>query len=754
MRQKLFTKQIDDMLFKQYAMGNDLSKQKVVAKIFNPYGRGVWYLLNSDPSDPDYIWAIVDLFEVEVGSVSRKSLEMMKVPPFGLNLERDMYFQPINAEELFQRVLQGERFAKGGNTNLSRDRKFKSQQSWEQDYQRKKKPSNPHYNKFEDGGGIDLLADTSGETLQNVGGTAFSNVDLTSHLDLTNPMFKKGGVMFNNGDFRDILGEAVTHLYKAENNLELAIRYLEKTGQGGTVSSFKKKYKFIELKSIIRELDEASEKKRFNDGGNVNESTRFMSSDKMEYDNGGSIPNNYLGRKADDIWDNLSEDQRTHFLIDHFEEMNLNNNSMLVASKQEYKDLSQDVKNAFLEHAMMGQYADGGTLGAGSYADGGMMAKGGAIRSQKEFNNLVEEKRGVVKNLSPKEVAEMWNRNTIGSPNRMTEEEAKMSNAKIYLADLLVEKELTEAEYNQYFAKGGMMADGGTLGAGSYAKGGMMANGGGVDNYVFIALSKTKNGRLISERFDKQITHKELFDFYKKRGYEIIDSNIFKVTNKGVLDIFKDAISKFIKEKYNELVDWENSFLSYEIIGDRIIVQSSFVKTKNGNEYKITPNDLVNKKFNDGGGVDNDASISQLKKIKSDGKLIRYLDVRGSGKKLFDIIVADKSEKGNYKRYESTSKGTLGTLQNAYLNEEDVLQWLRQTSPKKMASGGVTFDKKVSSISKSLLKRKKVSPSVQKDYGKTYNKSEAKDSAKRIVGSMTKMERAKKIASAMPKKKN
>ena len=87
----------------------------------------------------------------------------------------------------------GGMMAKGGNTNLSRDRKFKSQQSWEQDYQRKKKPSNPHYNKFEDGGGIDLLADTSGETLQNVGGTTFSNVNLTSHLDLTNPMFAKGG---------------------------------------------------------------------------------------------------------------------------------------------------------------------------------------------------------------------------------------------------------------------------------------------------------------------------------------------------------------------------------------------------------------------------------------------------------------------------------------------------------------------------------------------------------------------------------
>jgi len=130
-------------------------------------------------------------------------------------------------------------------------------------------------------------------------------------------------------------------------------------------------------------------------------------------------------------------------------------------------------------------------------------------------------------------------------------------------------------------------------------------NGGGVD-VVWIALSKTKNGLLLSERFDKQITHKQLFDFYKKMGYEIIDSNIFKVTNKDELDVFKDAISKFIKEKYNELVDWENSLLSYEIVGDRIIAQSCFVQTKNGNEYKITPNDLLNKKFNDGGGVDID----------------------------------------------------------------------------------------------------------------------------------------------------
>lgn len=63
---------------------------------------------------------------------------------------------------------------------------------------------------------------------------------------------------------------------------------------------------------------------------------------------------------------------------------------------------------------------------------------------------------------------------------------------------------------------------------------------------------------------------------------------------------------------------------------------------------------------------------------------------------------------------------------------------VREILESKMADGGVTFDDKVESISKSLLKRKKVSPKVQKDYGKTYDKKEAIESAKRIAGAMRK----------------
>jgi hypothetical protein len=120
---KLFTKDIDKKLFAQFEKGSDLESQMVVAKIFNPYGRGVWYILNSDPSDPDYLWAIVDLFDVEAGSVSRSELESIKVPPFRLPLERDMYFEPINAAELYRGLRAGKTYAEGGEISIEAQNK-------------------------------------------------------------------------------------------------------------------------------------------------------------------------------------------------------------------------------------------------------------------------------------------------------------------------------------------------------------------------------------------------------------------------------------------------------------------------------------------------------------------------------------------------------------------------------------------------------------------------------------------------------
>jgi hypothetical protein len=115
---KLFNKTIDRQLFKQYALGSDLSKQEAVVKIFNPVANGTWFILNSDPQDPDYLWAIVDLgYGAEVGSVSRSDLETYR-GKFGMGFERDLSFDPVNAEELYKGLRQGKFYADGGEVSF------------------------------------------------------------------------------------------------------------------------------------------------------------------------------------------------------------------------------------------------------------------------------------------------------------------------------------------------------------------------------------------------------------------------------------------------------------------------------------------------------------------------------------------------------------------------------------------------------------------------------------------------------------
>lgn len=119
---KLFTKGIDKKLFAQFPKGGSLEGQKVIAKVFNPYGRGRWYIMNSDPDEPDYLWGIVQLFEgePEVGSFSREELENIKVGAFKLPLERDLYFDERNAMQVYNGLKSGKTFEEGGEMDNRR----------------------------------------------------------------------------------------------------------------------------------------------------------------------------------------------------------------------------------------------------------------------------------------------------------------------------------------------------------------------------------------------------------------------------------------------------------------------------------------------------------------------------------------------------------------------------------------------------------------------------------------------------------
>lgn len=115
---KLFTKSDDKKLFANYPKGSSMT-QNVVVKIFNPYGKGYWFIMNSDPNDPDYLWGIVDLgYGAEVGSISRSQLENYR-NRFGLGFERDTSFDPIPASDVLEGLRIGKTFANGGKINWS-----------------------------------------------------------------------------------------------------------------------------------------------------------------------------------------------------------------------------------------------------------------------------------------------------------------------------------------------------------------------------------------------------------------------------------------------------------------------------------------------------------------------------------------------------------------------------------------------------------------------------------------------------------
>jgi hypothetical protein len=69
MRPRLLSEDEQKRLQAQYRFGSNMN-QLVQVKLFHPLSDWTWYLMNQDPEDHDYLWAIVRGFEVEMGSVS------------------------------------------------------------------------------------------------------------------------------------------------------------------------------------------------------------------------------------------------------------------------------------------------------------------------------------------------------------------------------------------------------------------------------------------------------------------------------------------------------------------------------------------------------------------------------------------------------------------------------------------------------------------------------------------------------------
>jgi hypothetical protein len=91
-KMKLITPEFE-ALFKDYPLYSQENEKDplVVAKFFDPCGSATWYVLEYDPIETIAFGYVTGLQEDELGYTSLVELESIE-RPFGLTIERDLYF--------------------------------------------------------------------------------------------------------------------------------------------------------------------------------------------------------------------------------------------------------------------------------------------------------------------------------------------------------------------------------------------------------------------------------------------------------------------------------------------------------------------------------------------------------------------------------------------------------------------------------------------------------------------------------------
>lgn len=97
---KLITEEFEE-LFKDYPLYSqeEVKDPKVIAKLFDPCGSATWYLTEYDVKEKIAFSYVTGLQADEWGYTSLNELESIK-RPFGLTIERDLYFVQKRISEL------------------------------------------------------------------------------------------------------------------------------------------------------------------------------------------------------------------------------------------------------------------------------------------------------------------------------------------------------------------------------------------------------------------------------------------------------------------------------------------------------------------------------------------------------------------------------------------------------------------------------------------------------------------------------
>lgn len=75
----------------------------IIAKFFDPCGSATWYATEYEPETNICFGYVTGLFEDEWGSFSITELESIRIHPFGLPIERDLYFKEIRFDDLMKK---------------------------------------------------------------------------------------------------------------------------------------------------------------------------------------------------------------------------------------------------------------------------------------------------------------------------------------------------------------------------------------------------------------------------------------------------------------------------------------------------------------------------------------------------------------------------------------------------------------------------------------------------------------------------
>lgn len=226
-----------------------------------------------------------------------------------------------------------------------------------------------------------------------------------------------------------------------------------------------------------------------------------------------------------------------------------------------------------------------------------------------------------------------------------------------------------------------------------------------IKNTKYLVCVFTDDNKVVSEILDYPITHKEVFEKYSKQGYIVKDAQIEQVENLDVIELYKKTLQDYILERYNEIIDWEVTFIPYEILDKKAIISTTFVTTENGNEYKVEPIDLFST-YKNGGEVkdyylpkygDKSHNINTAKKLVDDlgldlnfiaysdtnGVSVYFEDTNGLKYRVSDHSVTSKNRMENeillyFDNKEMGYRGSEPTIKSRYKNNLEKISKLEK----------------------------------------------------------------------------